>query len=84
MTRHRSLGAGADGSHRRTRAGNPFFAEEIVRDLSERGALRGAQGSYLLAVRSPISVCPPHLQAAIAARVDRLSSAAKCTLKPRR
>jgi adenylate cyclase len=29
-------------------AGNPFFAEEIVRDLAERGAIRGARGSYLL------------------------------------
>ena len=28
--------------------GNPFFAEEIVRDLAERGAVRGARGSYLL------------------------------------
>jgi adenylate cyclase len=25
--------------------GNPFFAEEIVRDLAERGAVRGARGS---------------------------------------
>ena len=29
-------------------AGNPFFAEEIVRDLAERGAIRGARGAYLL------------------------------------
>ncbi len=28
--------------------GNPFFAEEIVRDLAERGAVRGTRGSYLL------------------------------------
>ena len=25
-------------------AGNPFFAEEIVRDLAERGVLHGAAG----------------------------------------
>src|ERR1700757_4703768 len=28
--------------------GNPFFAEEMVRDLAERGAVCGARGSYLL------------------------------------
>ena len=28
-------------------AGNPFFAEEIVRELAERGVLRGKRGAYL-------------------------------------
>ena len=28
-------------------AGNPFFAEEIVRELAERGVLRGEPGAYL-------------------------------------
>lgn len=60
--------------------GNPFFAEEIVRDLSERGAIRGTQGSYLLdGALTDVSV-PATLHAAIAARVDRLSVAAKRTL----
>ena len=27
-------------------AGNPFFAEEMVRDLAERGVLTGARGNY--------------------------------------
>ncbi len=61
-------------------AGNPFFAEEIVRDLSERGTIRGARGSYQLnSAAADISV-PATLQAAIAARVDRLSFAGKRTL----
>src|SRR4029077_9010254 len=30
-------------------AGNPFFAEEIVRDLAERGVLCGQRGAYLSA-----------------------------------
>jgi adenylate cyclase len=60
--------------------GNPFFAEEIVRDLSERGAIRGAQGSYLLDGELTDLTVPATLQAAIAARVDRLSGAAKRTL----
>ncbi len=29
-------------------AGNPFFAEEMVRDLAERGVLQGQLGEYLL------------------------------------
>jgi adenylate cyclase len=61
-------------------AGNPFFAEEIVRDLSERGAIRGAQGSYRLDGEVADVKVPATLQAAIAARVDRLSVPAKRTL----
>jgi adenylate cyclase len=61
-------------------AGNPFFAEEIVRDLAERGAIRGARGSYLLDGDGAEIRVPATLQAAIAARVDRLSPAAKRTL----
>ena len=61
-------------------AGNPFFAEEIVRDLAERGAIRGTQGSYLLHGDAAEISVPATLQAAIAARVDRLSPSAKRTL----
>jgi adenylate cyclase len=60
--------------------GNPFFAEEIVRDLAERGVLRGAHGSYLLRGEVADVTVPATLQAVIAARVDRLSSAGKRTL----
>jgi adenylate cyclase len=60
--------------------GNPFFAEEIVRDLAERGAIGGTRGSYLLRGDIGDVTVPATLQAAIAARVDRLSSAAKRTL----
>ena len=28
-------------------AGNPFFAEEMVRELAERGVLRGQRGAYI-------------------------------------
>jgi adenylate cyclase len=61
-------------------AGNPFFAEEIVRDLAERGGIRGTRGAYLLHGDVADLSVPPTLQAAIAARVDRLSPAAKRTL----
>ncbi len=60
--------------------GNPFFAEEIVRDLAERGALRGTRGAYRLTGDVADVSVPATLQAAIAARVDRLSPAAKHTL----
>jgi len=61
-------------------AGNPFFAEEIVRDLAERGVLRGNRSAYeLIADVGEVSV-PATLQATIAARIDRLAPAAKRTL----
>jgi adenylate cyclase len=61
-------------------AGNPFFAEEIVRDLAERGAIHGKRGRYLLQGHVAEISVPATLQAAIAARVDRLSPSAKRTL----
>ena len=30
-------------------AGNPFFAEEMVRELAERGVLGGSRGGYMSA-----------------------------------
>ena len=61
-------------------AGNPFFAEEMVRDLAERGVLRGNRSAYeSTADVGEVSV-PATLQATIAARIDRLAPAAKRTL----
>ena len=61
-------------------AGNPFFAEEMVRDLAERGVLRGSRSAYeSTADVGEVSV-PATLQATIAARIDRLDPAAKHTL----
>lgn len=60
-------------------AGNPFFAQEIVRDLAERGVLRGSRGAYLL-VGEPDVAVPATLQATIAARIDRLDHVSKRTL----
>jgi class 3 adenylate cyclase len=61
-------------------AGNPFFAEEMVRDLAERGVLRGNRSAFeLTADVGEVSV-PATLQATIAARIDRLDLAAKRTL----
>ena len=61
-------------------AGNPFFTEEIVRDLAERCVLRGNRSAYeSTADVAEVSV-PATLQATIAARIDRLDPAAKRTL----
>ncbi len=61
-------------------AGNPFFAEEIVRDLAERGVLRGDRGAYVSTADAAEVSVPATLQATIAARIDRLDPAAKRTL----
>ena len=61
-------------------AGNPFFAEEIVRELAERGVLRGEPGAYLSTAEVAEVSVPATLQATIAARIDRLDPKAKRTL----
>ncbi|MFZ3303057.1 MAG: AAA family ATPase, partial [Mycobacterium sp.] len=61
-------------------AGNPFFAEEIVRELAGRGVLRGEPGAYLSGSEVGDVSVPVTLQAAIAARIDRLDPRAKRTL----
>ncbi|MGH3677720.1 MAG: ATP-binding protein [Mycobacterium sp.] len=61
-------------------AGNPFFAEEIVRDFAERGVVAGEAGAYVSQHRDAEVRVPASLQAAIAARIDRLRPTAKRTL----
>ncbi|MFZ0226809.1 MAG: adenylate/guanylate cyclase domain-containing protein, partial [Mycobacterium sp.] len=61
-------------------AGNPFFAEEMVRDLAERGVLRGNRSAYESTADAAQVSVPATLQATIAARIDRLDPAAKRTL----
>ena len=63
-------------------AGNPFFAEEMVRDLAERGVLAGAPGAYALHGDAGDVDVPATLQATIGARIDRLSVAANRRLAP--
>jgi class 3 adenylate cyclase len=61
-------------------AGNPFFAEEMVRDLAERGVLRGQRGTYVSTADVAEVSVPASVQATIAARIDRLTQAAKRAL----
>ena len=61
-------------------AGNPFFAEEMVRDLAERDVLDGERGGYICRAEVADITVPATVQAAIEARIDRLSAPAKQTL----
>ncbi|WNG95466.1 AAA family ATPase [Mycobacterium sp. ITM-2016-00318] len=60
--------------------GNPFFVEEMVRELAERGVLEGHRGGYTCRTDTAEVSVPATLQAAIAARIDRLEPGAKQTL----
>ncbi|MGA3253834.1 MAG: adenylate/guanylate cyclase domain-containing protein [Mycobacterium sp.] len=61
-------------------AGVPFAAEEIVRDLAERGELEGDPGACVCVREVRDIHVPASLQAIIGARIDRLSATAKRTL----
>ena len=79
LGRHSSVTGVADIITKRA-AGNPFFAGEIVRDLAERGVLGGQRGAYVCHSELADVSVPATLQAAIAARIDRLDPLAKRTL----
>jgi class 3 adenylate cyclase/tetratricopeptide (TPR) repeat protein len=54
-------------------AGNPFFAEEVIRTLVESGNLAGEKGSYRLVVPVERIEVPANVQSLLAARIDRLA-----------
>ena len=66
--------------HERT-DGNPFFIEEIVRELAESGYLVGERGSYRLAKPIEGAGVPVTVQAVLAARIDRLGHETKHLLQ---
>jgi class 3 adenylate cyclase len=61
-------------------AGNPFFAEEMVRGLVQRGVLSGEPGGYICQADVAEVSVPATVQTAIAARIDQLSAPARHTL----
>ena len=61
-------------------AGNPFFAEEMVRELVQRGVLAGERGGYVCRADITDVAVPATVQAAIASRIDRLGAPARRTL----
>ena len=66
--------------HTRTK-GNPFFIEEVVQTLIERGHLTGARGAYRLATPVDALQVPATVQAVLAARIDRLGEREKQVLQ---
>jgi hypothetical protein len=61
-------------------AGNPFYAQEIVREFAERRVIVGDRGAYRRQQNNVDVSVPPTLQATIGARIDRLTAPAKQTL----
>jgi class 3 adenylate cyclase/tetratricopeptide (TPR) repeat protein len=61
--------------------GNPFFIEELVNALVERGDFEGDKGAYRLKGGLDTIPLPPTVQAVIAARIDRLEENAKQVLE---
>jgi len=61
-------------------AGNPFFTEEMVRELAQRGVLTGERAGYMCHTDVADVAVPATVQAAIEARIDRLDTPAKQTL----
>jgi class 3 adenylate cyclase/tetratricopeptide (TPR) repeat protein len=61
--------------------GNPFFIEELVNALVERGDFDGEKGAYRLKGGIDAIPLPATVQAVIAARVDRLEEDAKRVLE---
>ena len=61
-------------------AGNPFFVQEIVRDLAERRSSKVTGVATRAVATSSIPMCRPPCRPRIAARIDRLDDAAKRTL----
>jgi class 3 adenylate cyclase len=61
-------------------AGNPFFAEEMVRELAQRGVLQGDRGEYSCHTDAADVAVPATVQAAIEARIDLLDAPTRQTL----
>ena len=65
-------------------AGNPFFAEEMVRELVQRGVLAGERGGYVCRADVADVAVPATVQAAIEARIDRLEQPGQAGVAKRR
>jgi class 3 adenylate cyclase len=61
--------------------GNPFFIEELVNAIVERGDFEGEKGAYRLKGGIDAIPLPTTVQAVIAARIDRLEDDAKRVLE---
>ena len=77
---HRSL-VELSGLIRERAAGNPFFCEQIVSSLAERGVLEGRPGVFRLAHPGIEIEVPATVQAVLSARIDRLADREKLVLQ---
>ena len=80
------LGSDESGASLRTEivdraGGNPFFAEEMVRALSDQGALAGVRGNYRPIAGAALRSLPSTVRGVIGFRVDRLEMEQKLFLE---
>ena len=75
------LPAGLDALISLKAEGNPFYVEEVVKSLRETGALRQAEGRYVLTRPVTDITVPDTIQDVIAARIDRLPEEPKRALQ---
>ncbi len=61
--------------------GNPFFLEELVNTIAERGDFEGERGAYRLRGGIDKIPLPATVQAVVAARIDHLEEVAKQVLE---
>ena len=61
--------------------GNPFFLEELVNAIAERGDFEGERGAYRLKGGIDTIPLPTTVQAVVAARIDHLDDVAKQVLE---
>ena len=61
--------------------GNPFFVEEVIRMLIDRGAIRRVNGNWVAGGNIDQIEIPDNLQGLLLARIDRLPEDVKHTLR---
>jgi class 3 adenylate cyclase len=61
--------------------GNPFFVEELIGTLADRGVLARANGGWSFGVLPPDIFVPDTVQAVLAGRIDLLSGTGKAALQ---
>lgn len=73
--------AGLEEMIRNRTRGNPFFVEEVLQSLVERGHLQGRRGAYRLTTSLTALQVPASVQAVVASRIDRLQEREKQVLQ---
>ena len=61
--------------------GNPFFVEEVIRMLIDRGAIERRDDKWVATFRATDIEIPDTLQGLLLARIDRLPPESKRTLR---